>query len=371
MNAQLDELEERFNQLENMSLHGRLLIVACLDEIQRTLHYYSCSFCWIGSDNLSDIFDICNQTLFMQNYTKLCAEIPDLHDHMRLWLKSLKTPISTNNIDITDKYLIEIYRNVLIPIGYLSTHYIPVLHPRNKETLGVLMLHQQCVSHSKETIDHKFLENVRILITSALISVNKINPSVTYGLGQGMLIVDQYGRLNHACDMGYKLLNYASDKQKLSLSKSEQNLSKIQLEGLDELLESLTKKNHRINGDKSSSITVVSSWGVFNLSGYIIKDLTGNRSPQFVLLIKWQIPFELSLFKRIRHLELTKRQESVALMYASGAPVKVIAHNLNISVYTVKEHIHNILKRIGVNSRSDLIHQILCDNEVNKKKTKI
>lgn len=368
MNAQLDELEERFNQLENMSLHGRLLIVACLDEIQRTLHYYSCSFCWIGSDNLSDIFDIRNQTLFMQNYTKLCAEIPDLHDHMRLWLKSLKTPISTNNIDITDKYLIEIYRNVLMPIGYLSTHYIPVLHPRNKETIGVLMLHQKCVSHSEETLDHKFLENIRILITSALISINKINASVTDGWEQGMLIVDQYGSLNHACNIGYKLLNYASNKKKQTLAKSGQNFSKIQLEGLDELLESLTKKNHRTNDNKPSSLTVVSSWGVFNLSGYLIKDLSGNRSPQFVLLIKWQIPFELSLFMRIRQLELTKRQESVALMYASGAPVKIISNNLNISVYTVKEHIHNIFKRIGINSRSELISQIFCDNEVNKLK---
>ncbi|SAB99712.1 two component LuxR family transcriptional regulator [Enterobacter hormaechei] len=52
---------------------------------------------------------------------------------------------------------------------------------------------------------------------------------------------------------------------------------------------------------------------------------------------------------------LTPRQIDVLNMIMRGLPNKRIAAQLSISEPTVKEHISNILKKIGVNSRVEAI----------------
>jgi DNA-binding NarL/FixJ family response regulator len=52
---------------------------------------------------------------------------------------------------------------------------------------------------------------------------------------------------------------------------------------------------------------------------------------------------------------LTPRQLDVLTMMLRGLPNKRIATQLSISEPTVKEHISNILKKIGVNSRVEAI----------------
>jgi DNA-binding NarL/FixJ family response regulator len=59
--------------------------------------------------------------------------------------------------------------------------------------------------------------------------------------------------------------------------------------------------------------------------------------------------------KHLQHLNLTPRQVEVLAMMLRGFPNKRIASQLSISEPTVKEHISNILKKIGVNSRVEAI----------------
>jgi DNA-binding NarL/FixJ family response regulator len=73
----------------------------------------------------------------------------------------------------------------------------------------------------------------------------------------------------------------------------------------------------------------------------IIEDKAGRRSTQIGLNIR--------------------RQETVSLLYASGDHHQTIAEKLNLSLYTVKEHVKNITDRLDIHSRADLIELILCD----------
>ena len=59
--------------------------------------------------------------------------------------------------------------------------------------------------------------------------------------------------------------------------------------------------------------------------------------------------------EKLRNFNLTPRQLDVLDMIMWGLPNKKIAKQLSISEPTVKEHIGNILKKIGVNSRVELI----------------
>jgi DNA-binding NarL/FixJ family response regulator len=52
---------------------------------------------------------------------------------------------------------------------------------------------------------------------------------------------------------------------------------------------------------------------------------------------------------------LTDRQQQVVALVRRGLSNKKIAHELNVSEGTVKAHVHNILVKVGVRSRTELI----------------
>ena len=56
---------------------------------------------------------------------------------------------------------------------------------------------------------------------------------------------------------------------------------------------------------------------------------------------------------------LPARSREVAMLLCRGRPNKAIAHELGISVYTVKEHVQNLCKRFGALNRTDLVHRLL------------
>jgi two-component system, NarL family, nitrate/nitrite response regulator NarL len=52
---------------------------------------------------------------------------------------------------------------------------------------------------------------------------------------------------------------------------------------------------------------------------------------------------------------LTKREQQIFNLIANGLSNKLISRNLNIEVSTVKNHVHNILVKLGVKSRTGAI----------------
>jgi len=59
---------------------------------------------------------------------------------------------------------------------------------------------------------------------------------------------------------------------------------------------------------------------------------------------------------RIRALEtLTRREKEVLVAFANGAPNKIVAHDLGLSVRTVELHRANMMKKLGVRSLSQAL----------------
>ena len=52
---------------------------------------------------------------------------------------------------------------------------------------------------------------------------------------------------------------------------------------------------------------------------------------------------------------LTARQQQVMALVCQGLSNKAIAHKLRLSEGTVKMHVHNILKKTGFRSRTEII----------------
>jgi len=51
---------------------------------------------------------------------------------------------------------------------------------------------------------------------------------------------------------------------------------------------------------------------------------------------------------------MTKREREITLLIAEGMSNKEIAERLNLSTYTVKSHIHNILEKMALHSRLEI-----------------
>jgi DNA-binding NarL/FixJ family response regulator len=66
--------------------------------------------------------------------------------------------------------------------------------------------------------------------------------------------------------------------------------------------------------------------------------------------------------QRLAH-SLTGRERHIALMVAEGFPNKEIGRRLDLSEATVKIHLHNIYKKLGVNNRTTLAARTITHRE--------
>jgi two-component system, NarL family, response regulator DegU len=60
---------------------------------------------------------------------------------------------------------------------------------------------------------------------------------------------------------------------------------------------------------------------------------------------------ELGPSKLIKSVRMTKREREIVELIAEGLANKEIAYTLNISIFTVKSHVHNILEKMALNTR--------------------
>jgi LuxR family maltose regulon positive regulatory protein len=51
---------------------------------------------------------------------------------------------------------------------------------------------------------------------------------------------------------------------------------------------------------------------------------------------------------------MTKREREITDLIAQGTSNKAIARGLNITLYTVKSHVHNILQKLALDTRFEI-----------------
>ena len=71
-----------------------------------------------------------------------------------------------------------------------------------------------------------------------------------------------------------------------------------------------------------------------------------------------QTPKELPLQGSTSKPDLTLRQQQLVTLVAKGLTNKEIASQLNLSEFTVRNHIHRILKQVDAESRSQAVETI-------------
>jgi DNA-binding NarL/FixJ family response regulator len=64
--------------------------------------------------------------------------------------------------------------------------------------------------------------------------------------------------------------------------------------------------------------------------------------------------------------KMTSREKDVIAHIATGKSNKEISRELNIAVYTVKSHVHNILEKLALHTRLELATFTLTQSESEK-----
>ncbi len=80
---------------------------------------------------------------------------------------------------------------------------------------------------------------------------------------------------------------------------------------------------------------------------------------------------ELGHSKLVQSVKMTRRESEIVELIAEGLANKEIAYKLNLSIHTIKSHVHNILEKMALNSRVQIaIHaQTIKESSPDKKES--
>jgi len=353
----------RMEQLSHLGLRSELLIPSLLQELHHEVSSISNSFCW--QDEFGIISNIYDESLHTSTVQKILISISsrksDSYHCVNEWLNKQDKPVSSLDNFNQSSYLTSFYKKFLIPMGYANSCFVPVKHKATNERLGLLILHRHKREPEFSPEERRQLTKIASIIADGFSFNDFRDNHTTDGWIQGLFLIDKDGYTQHACATAEKLLALATWKPSNPVS-SEPLDNLAVFPGLHQLIQNLLSASQNTTVNKNNpTLSITNAWGEFKLRGFLIKDKNGNRTPQIGLNIRWQEPFLLKLFHRISNLELTPRQETVALLYAAGDPHNVIADKLGLSLHTIKEHVRNISDKLNIQYRSDLIKLILCD----------
>jgi len=343
-----------------MGLPEQILIPALLQELHHEIKALANTFCWQDENGkLNNIYDESLNTTGISHFIDAMSNSgPNKYSYTVEWVSQLDKVTTTSDFFGQCPHVGDFYKTILRPMGYHNSCFVPVICPDTGKRYGVLMVHRKKGQADFNPDDLDFLSQVADIIQIACNQDINLDIHMLEGWEKGMLIVDNNGVLKRSCPMGLKLLALSSS------SKFNQNNNRVPKDlrffsGLTQLIDGLTNPK---NGHKSAStISIMNAWGEFKLHAFLMDDLNNNNESQIALNISWQEPFVLKLFHKIKTLGLTSRQETVALFYAAGDQLQLIANKLNISLHTVKEHIRNISTRLNIHSRAELVGIILCE----------
>jgi DNA-binding CsgD family transcriptional regulator len=339
--------------LSKLSLPENIFIAAFLAESHQYLSSLSNSYCFLNKKYQPiDILDEINHQTLLSSITSSIKKTDEL---------DMEPLFNEDHIMTGDKKtwanhpLKRLYQKTFVNNGYHQSLILPV--KQSDQNCGLLIFNRDrnAPAFNQESISQATL--IRDALVEGLQAKNVYSNKNTSGWRSGLIIVDQRGEMTQCCHEGRNMLSLALQKKPGSLRRASftdvRNLPGV-LQIIDKLLDSTA-------GQVSNQVLTVNSiWGEFVINGYPVLDQGGQRAPQVYLNISWQVPFSLMLFHNIQHMNFTPRQQVIGLLYAAGESTKSIANKLEISLYTVKEHIQHIFEKLQIHTRAELIEHIIC-----------
>lgn len=348
----------RLASLANLRLPSHLYVAAFLEEMHHVLDSDSNTYIWIDKQcNVVRLYNEHHSKQFLQAFHHFLSTADNIAlVKLQSWITQLNQPQTLDSTTPSTIATELLYQDTFISAGFETNLCLPVLSADGLEKNGLLICHRKTKAKS---FSNKEIRQAQQISTQLGIGVNSRNTSINGHLEtwkEGIFILNNTGIVHGLCQAAENILSCANQKDGVRPleSHSANDFANGTLHQ-QLLLRQLSSKQPRNDGVLSSH----NQWGHFSYHSFHVSDEIGHRQPQWCINIKWHVPFQLIIFQNVKHVELTPRQESVALLYSLGWDPKDIARHLNISFYTVKEHIKNIFNKLEVHSRHNLVHTLI------------
>lgn len=108
-------------------------------------------------------------------------------------------------------------------------------------------------------------------------------------------------------------------------------------------------------------VVISNDSGIFALRPFMVPKANGTADPSGVLVLVEQISRRtaIDLEAALEQYDLTRRERDIARLLFKGLCNKVIAQQLSIGPYTVKDHLKKIMLKLNVNSRIGIVSKLL------------
>ncbi|MCG8483702.1 MAG: LuxR C-terminal-related transcriptional regulator [Clostridia bacterium] len=125
-----------------------------------------------------------------------------------------------------------------------------------------------------------------------------------------------------------------------------------------------------ITNELNNKTTVINETSIFKyITSYIIEIIPSGEIEDNNLMKTYYMVYiydknwfkkisTISMHEIINEYNLTEREQEILLLITKGLSNKAIANQLSVSIYTIKEHIKNIFKKMDGNSRTEIISKI-------------
>lgn len=92
---------------------------------------------------------------------------------------------------------------------------------------------------------------------------------------------------------------------------------------------------------------------------YCVKIISIDKNSSLRIILMERLPQHFFFQEELKRYKLTPRQKEITLLLSTGHSNRKMAEKLHISEYTVKDHLKDIFKVLGVHNRSELFPKLL------------
>jgi DNA-binding CsgD family transcriptional regulator len=349
-----------------LEVEGRALIPILLPEIRKIIPAYSSTFLWLDKTyNFVNIYDESLQSLSVLNhYINHYLDNGDLKAQRSLskWLRETKPPVTittTEQLAYKQFYYSDYYQDILKPLGYHHSLYSGLKF--NSDPVGIISLHRNSHDRLFTQDDKRNLRELSCLVNQSLNNKERCNKVLPSKSETGLLILDELCFPQHISPRAQQLLFLAMypevKKGRFSLVDGELAIpNEIEI-----LVNKLREEpiNDQSLSHYSPTWTIKNSWGSFCFRANWFQKSADDGERLIAITAQYLEPSLYQVMSLCDHLNFTWRQTEIVTELLKGLTHSGIGDKLNISVYTVTDHVKNIFKKLNIHNRGQLLSSLL------------
>ncbi len=175
----------------------------------------------------------------------------------------------------------------------------------------------------------------------------------------GILIFDMNNKLHYLNKEADEILN---GLEKSTKRPGKKNIIPEEIYSICNMVKTKVCKEKPPLPDKPESKVFYNKNGnPFSVRAFCVGFSRNNQKPTHIMVLIENIVEKRKIdYKKIKYnYKLTERELEVVELICNGLPNKEISKLLSISEYTVKDHIKNIMQKMNISSRSEIISLVI------------